>query len=114
MVKSVLGVNQGLRDWLYQRVTAIFMVIYSAGLLGYIIMHPGLAYYEWHDLFTHLWVKVVTVLFILCLLVHAWIGMWTVFTDYIKSFVLNLIIQVVVFIALIGFFLEALLILWDI
>lgn len=115
MVKSILSVkHQGLQDWLIQRVTAIFMAIYSIGLIAYLMMHPQLAYYEWHGLFVSMWVKVVTILFILCLLFHAWIGMWTIFTDYIKPFVLSLVIQVTVFLALIAFFFQALLILWGV
>ena len=52
MVKSVLGVNhQGLRDWLIQRISALFMAIYVIGLLIFLMMHPNLSYYEWQGLF---------------------------------------------------------------
>lgn len=113
MVKSVLGVNhQGLRDWLIQRVTAVLMVFYFLGLMGFIIAHPDLAYYEWHGLFNHFWMKLATAIFVLCLLFHAWVGMWTVFTDYVKPFGLRLLLHVVVLLTLVAFFLETLLILW--
>lgn len=115
MVKSVLGVNhQGLRDWLFQRVTAVVMTVYSIGLFGFILLHPDIAYYEWHGLFGHVWMKVATSLFVLSLLYHAWVGMWTVFTDYIKCYVLRLTIEVIVILASIAFFIETLLILWGV
>lgn len=115
MVKSVLGVNyKGLRDWFNQRFTAIFLAIYSLGILIYFIKHPQLAFYEWHGLFVHLWMKIMTLLFITCLLLHGWIGMWTVITDYIKPFILSLVIQVTIFLAMVVFFFEALIILWGI
>jgi succinate dehydrogenase / fumarate reductase, membrane anchor subunit len=115
MVKSVLGVNyQGLRDWMFQRLSAIYMVVYLVGLLVYLVAHPGLAYYEWHGLFVHGWVKVATLLFMLGLLVHTWIGMWTVFTDYVKPFVLRTVLNVVVLLALMAFFFQALLIVWSV
>lgn len=115
MVKSVLGVNhQGLRDWVIQRVSAIMMIVYVLGLIYFFATHPNTAYYEWHGLFAHAWMKVGTALVILALLYHAWIGMWTIFTDYIKCACVNWIIQIIVILALIAFFLAALLILWSV
>lgn len=115
MVKSVLGVNhQGFSEWLLQRITAIVMAIYSIGLLFFFITHPNLAYYEWHGLFVHMGMKIATALVVLSLLYHAWIGMWTVFTDYIKFFWLSVFLNVIVILALIAFFLETLFILWSV
>ncbi len=115
MVKSVLGVNhQGLTDWLIQRVSAIVMVIYCVGMLVFFSMHADLAYYDWHGLFAHLWMKVATLLVLTSLLYHAWIGMWTVFTDYVKPFVLRLVLHVIVLFALVAFFFEGALILWSV
>ena len=95
MVKSVLGVNHsGLRDWLIQRITAVVMTVYSIGIIIYFVMNPDLSFNNWHFLFTHLWMKVATLLFIVSLLFHAWIGMWTVFTDYVHPYWLRLIIYI--------------------
>lgn len=115
MVKTVLGVkHQGLRDWIVQRVSAIFMAVYSVGLIAYLVSHSGLSYAEWHTLFTHTWVKVATLLFLACLLAHAWIGMWTVFTDYVKNFVLRCILNCLVILMLAACFFWGLLILWSV
>lgn len=115
MVKSVLSVNrQGLREWVIQRITAIVMAFYSIFLGYFFVTHPNLAYYEWHGLFAEFWVKIATLLFVLCLIYHAWIGMWTVFTDYIKIFWLRLLLHMVVLFALIVFLLATWLILWGI
>lgn len=115
MVKSVLGVNhQGLRDWMIQRVTAILMAIYSVLLISYLVLHPGLSYAEWHYLFSTTWMKIATLIFILSILYHAWIGMWTVFTDYVKPFVLRSILDVLVFLMLVACFFWGILILWSV
>lgn len=115
MVKSVLGVNhQGLTDWLIQRVSAVVMAVYVLGLVIFFAMHPNMAYYEWHGLFGHAWMKVGTALVVFSLLYHAWVGMWTVFTDYIKVVWLNWVLQVIVILGLIALFLETLLILWSV
>lgn len=115
MVKSVLGVNhQGLRDWLIQRVSAIIMAIYSVTFFVFFLTHTPLTYLDWHGLFSSMWMKIATLLFLLSLLFHAWIGMWTIFTDYVKPYVLRLVLHVLVFLALVAFFFEGALILWGV
>lgn len=115
MVKSVLDLShQGLTDWLIQRVSAIVMVIYTIGMLVFCFMHTPMTFNDWHELFSHLWIKVSTLLVLLALLYHAWIGMWTIFTDYVKPYVLRLVFHVVVLLALVAFFIEGALILWSV
>ena len=115
MVKSILGVNhQGLRDWLIQRISALFMTIYFIGMIIFFLSHPDLSYDEWQNLFAHLWMKVTTLLFFLLLLFHTWIGIWTVVTDYITCSMMRLVVHTIVLLTLISFFLAALLILWGV
>jgi succinate dehydrogenase / fumarate reductase membrane anchor subunit len=115
MVKSVLGVNhRGLTDWLIQRISAIVMAIYSVGMLVFFIGHTDLTFTDWHDLFAHTWMKAATLLLLASLLFHAWIGMWTIFTDYVKPYVLRLVFHVLVLLALVAFFFEGALILWSV
>jgi len=115
MVKSVLGVNhQALRDWLIQRVSAVMMAVYTLGLSFFFLTHSNMAYYEWHGLFRQNWMKIATLLVISSLLYHAWVGMWTVFTDYIKCAWISWIVQVLVLLGLFACFFETLLILWSV
>jgi succinate dehydrogenase / fumarate reductase, membrane anchor subunit len=115
MVKSVLSVNhQGLRDWVIQRVSAILMAVYSIGLIAYIVFNPGLSYADWHTLFSQTWMKVATILFILSVLFHAWVGIWTIFTDYIKSYVMRCILNFLVLLMLAACFFWGILILWSV
>lgn len=115
MVKSVLGVNhQGLRDWIIQRASAILMAVYSIVFVLYLISHSGLSFAEWHSLFSKEWMKIATVLFLLSLMWHAWIGIWTIFTDYIKCFVIRSILNFFVLLMLFACFFWALLILWSV
>lgn len=115
MVKSVLSVNhQGLRDWCIQRVSAIIMAIYSLALIVYLVAHPSLSYTDWQQLFSCAWVKVATILFFLCLMWHAWIGIWTVFTDYVKPYALRCFLHGVVLFALAACFIWSLMILWSV
>lgn len=115
MVKTVLGVNhQGLREWIIQRVSAMVMAVYSIGLVLYFLTHSDLAFAEWRSLFVQGWMKVATMLFTVSLLYHAWIGMWTIFTDYVKPFVVRAILNCLVILMLLGSFFWVLLILWSV
>jgi len=114
MVKSVLSVaHQGLRDWIIQRASAIVMAIYSISLIVYVVTNPGLTFAEWHGLFSQVWMKIATLLVLLSLLYHAWIGMWTIFTDYVKPWVIRCVLNVLMFFGLAACFLWGLMILWS-
>lgn len=115
MVKSVLSVShQGLRDWIIQRVSAIAMAIYSLFLIVYVVTTPGMSFAEWHGLFSQGWMKIATLLIVLCLLYHAWIGMWTIYTDYVKPFVIRCVLNVLTIFLLFACFFWALMILWSV
>jgi succinate dehydrogenase / fumarate reductase membrane anchor subunit len=115
MVKSVLGVyHRGLRDWAIQRASAFYMAIYTLSIIVYFLLFQELNYIEWHGLFTQGWMKILTIFFILGLLFHAWVGMWTIFTDYVKPFVIRLILDALVIMLLAACFLWGVMILWSV
>jgi len=115
MVKSVLSVShRGLRDWVIQRLSAIMMAVYSVGLISYILIHPNLTFVAWSQLFAHGWMKIATMLVVLALLLHAWVGMWTILTDYVKNFVASCTLKVVVLLVLAACFFWAFSILWSV
>jgi succinate dehydrogenase / fumarate reductase membrane anchor subunit len=95
MVDNILSLsNRGLRDWLIQRVTAVILAVYFLFMMGFLIFHPQLQFDEWQMLFSYNITKILSFLTLLCIVLHAWIGMWTVFTDYITSISIRLCLQV--------------------
>lgn len=110
MVKSVLGVShQGLRDWVIQRITAIIIALGVLGLATYFITHPHLSFLDWRMLFSPLWMHMLTLLVVLSLAFHAWIGVWTIITDYVKLALLRFLLHVFVFLTLLACVIWALL-----
>ncbi|RLQ22965.1 succinate dehydrogenase, hydrophobic membrane anchor protein [Seongchinamella sediminis] len=84
MVKSVTSFGRsGPTDWLVQRVSGVILLAYflciGASLLG------GVSYAEWRDMFAGTGMRIFTMLAILALAAHAWIGMWAVGTDYLTE-----------------------------
>ena len=83
MVTAVTSLSRsGLSDWLVQRVTAVILLAFF-GFIGFKLA-GGVSYAEWSALFAQSWMKVFALLAALSLAAHAWIGMWTVGTDYIR------------------------------
>lgn len=106
--------RSGLRDWLVQRTTALYMVVYLIFLAGVFCCHPHLDYSQWRSLFAATTTKVLTLLFFLSLVLHAWIGLWTVFTDYIKIAGLRMLCYLIVLLALLSTLIWSAVILWSV
>lgn len=102
----------GLRDWLLQRVTAIILGLYALFLMGFLLIHPQLTYHQWHALFQYTLMRITTVIALLGLMIHAWIGMWTVSTDYIKLSCIRLSLQILGILTLLACFIWGIMILW--
>lgn len=110
--RIVVGAHYGLRDWLAQRLTAIVLLAYTLVLLGAIAFTPDLGYGTWAGLFASNWMKVATLLAVISLAWHAWVGIRDIFMDYIKPTGVRLLLQVLTVVALIGYALWAVIILW--
>lgn len=108
------GSMKGLREWTLQRISAVFMAVYIVLMFAYLASHPHLTYAVWHHLFTVFWVQVPTIIFLVCLMVHAWIGLWTIFTDYIKCACIRAILEWLVILALAVYFVWGVQIVWGI
>ncbi|MGQ3891556.1 succinate dehydrogenase, hydrophobic membrane anchor protein [Legionella sp. CNM-4043-24] len=113
MVTNVTSLTgNGLKDWLIQRVTAIYLAVYTLFLFGFIFLHPHVSYDAWVALFHCSVFKTASVIALLAILLHAWIGLWTVTTDYLSCTALRLSVQMLVLAWLLGQFVWALMILW--
>jgi succinate dehydrogenase / fumarate reductase, membrane anchor subunit len=92
--RLVVGAHYGFRDWLSQRVTAALMGLFTLVLLAQVLFGGPLGYERWAAIFSAQWMKVFSFVTIICLLVHAWVGMRDIWMDYIKPVGLRLALQV--------------------
>lgn len=103
MVTAVTNLGRsGLYDWLIQRLSAVALTAYTFFIVGYIAFNPGLDFAQWHALFDQLWMRVFSLITLVSIISHAWIGLWSVLSDYItpmtmgsKALVLRLLVQVI-------------------
>lgn len=89
--------RNGLTDWLIQRLSAVILLGFVLCVVGFyawhLYAHQPITYDLWRGYFSSLPMKIFTVIALLSLLGHLWIGIWTIITDYIKPLVLRLLLQ---------------------
>lgn len=95
--------GSGLQDWLIQRTTAIILAVYTFILIGFWISHPDVDFSMWQNFFMHPWMKGVSILALISLSLHAWIGIWTVLTDYVHQTPIRYLCQFIVLTALFAY-----------
>ena len=74
----------GLRAWIIQRFTAVYLLVFFLLLLGYFAFFPPGSYDGWHEAISSTVVFVAFAVFVVALLAHAWIGLRDVILDYVK------------------------------
>jgi len=86
MVTSITSFGRsGLYDWMIQRVTAVVLLTYTVFMIGYLLFNGDMDYNQWRGLFDSFAMRIYSLLALLSLAAHAWIGLWSVTTDYIKQ-----------------------------
>ena len=86
MVTSATGLSRsGLSDWIIQRFSALLRAAYSLCILASFLMTPEMGYEEWRALFESNLMRLFSIITLIALCGHAWIGMWTVGTDYLTE-----------------------------
>lgn len=86
MVTNVTNLGRsGLFDWVVQRFSAIILATYSLFMLAIFVMNPDMDFEKWSSIFDNNAMRLFSLITLLALCAHAWIGMWTISTDYMTS-----------------------------
>jgi succinate dehydrogenase / fumarate reductase membrane anchor subunit len=94
--------THGLRDWLLQRFTAVYLGCFLVYLMVHFYNQPQHDYRQWHDWITHPAMTVASAAFILALLVHGWVGMRDIVLDYARTLRLRLLVLALIALVLVG------------
>ena len=100
--RTVVGAHYGLRDWLSQRVTAALMALFTLAVIVQVLLPGEMGYDKWAGIFSRQWMKVLTFVVIVSLLVHVWVGVRDVLMDYVKAVGARLALQVATIVWLVG------------
>ena len=102
----------GVRNWILQRLTAVILALYSTLFVALLIAQNPTQFGAWQALFSPMWMRLATLLFMLSLCVHAWLGVRDIFQDYVPSLKLRRALQWLAKIALLLYAAWAVKILW--
>jgi succinate dehydrogenase / fumarate reductase membrane anchor subunit len=88
----------GMRAWLMQRLTGLVMAIYSVMLVARAFNIKPHDYTSWLVFFDPWWLRIASLLFWICLTIHAWLGIRDVLKDYVpnvqvRSMMLNMVVM---------------------
>ncbi len=97
-----LYVLEGLRPWVIQRVSAVYIVLFILYASYCFFSADTIAFGPWREWLYNPFNTTVVGIFVIALLFHAWIGMRDVVLDYVHNIMLRIFILAVLVGVLIG------------
>ena len=86
MVDSITSLSRsGLSDFVIQRISAVVLTLYGLWVVGFFLAHPGMDHATLKAYFASPFMLIFSTLMVFATAAHAWIGMWTIGTDYIRD-----------------------------
>lgn len=113
IILSNSGSSSGLKEWVLQRLTALYMSFYFIFISICFFSFDNFNYTNWIEIFSSFYFKIITILFVFSLSLHSSIGMSIVLTDYIKHTYLRIILDFFVNIILLSYIFCIMQILWS-
>ncbi|MDR3213540.1 MAG: succinate dehydrogenase, hydrophobic membrane anchor protein [Azoarcus sp.] len=114
--RHAVGAHYGLKDWLVQRATAVYMALFTLAFVVRLLCMPAFEPLIWQatwlELFASPFVRFFSFLFVLSLCYHAWIGVRDIWMDYVKPVGVRLALHLITLFLLIGYAGWAVHILW--
>ncbi|WP_299573256.1 succinate dehydrogenase, hydrophobic membrane anchor protein [uncultured Shewanella sp.] len=106
--------RSGVHDFILIRASAVILTCYTIFMVGFIACSAPLTYEIWHGLFSTLPMKVFTLLALVAVLIHSWIGIWQVLTDYVKHVSVRGLLQFVFVVAAFCYLAAGIIIVWGV
>lgn len=92
----------GLKAWAIQRLTAIYVGLFSLYLLLVLLFAAPADYADWKDWVGGPLVSVAMLLFVVSVLMHAWVGVRDVLIDYVHPIAIRAALLGVIALALVA------------
>ena len=75
--------RSGMSDWIVQRVSAVILAAYMVVILGWIALQGDITFANWSAFMGSICMRIFGLLALASLAGHAWVGLWTITTDYL-------------------------------
>lgn len=113
IILTTSGGKSGLREWVLQRLSAVYLSGYTIFLLANLFLFSNeVNYYSWFILFSSFYFKIATILFIFSLVLHSNIGMGIIIVDYVKQTYLRVVLDFIINLILLSYIFCIMQILW--
>ena len=77
--------KSGVIQFIMQRVSAVLIGLYVLCVIGFFSISGDMDYFLLRSYFSSLGMQVFSSLAVLAIMIHAWIGLWTIATDYLRE-----------------------------
>lgn len=114
LIKLLTERYPGMRFWLTQRITALYMALYIPFFMVYFLIMKPVGYQGWLAFNSPWWWRILSWLFFVSLCMHAWIGIRDVFRDYVPNQTLRVYLQLFVDLVLLVCLVWSIFIIWSI
>ena len=115
MVNNAATVGRsGVHDFILLRASAVILAAFVLFMAGFFIVTPEVTYDVWHALFANVCMKIFTIVAMIGLLAHAWIGIWQVLSDYVKAAFLRGVLQFLFSVTLLAYLVAGFLTVWGV
>lgn len=114
LIQLLTNKYPGMRIWLSQRLTALVMAVYIVLLVILLAIVQPAGYAAWHAFIAPIWFRIATLIFFMCLFMHAWLGVADVLKDYVFNKTLRAYMQIAVDALLIAYLFWLTFILWNV
>ena len=101
-MKTATGSHTGTGTWLVQRATAVVLALAVPALAVHFLTAVPTGFDGWRALFLPLWLRLLLLLTMVALALHAWVGMRDIFMDYVHPMGMRLALYLAVIVTLTG------------
>lgn len=75
--------HRGTAAFLVQRVTSLYLGVFTVYVIAYLLLSPPADYAAWSAYFAAGWVRLAWAGFFAALLAHVWVGLRSIYMDYL-------------------------------
>lgn len=94
-MRALFTLRRGVVDFLLQRLSAVIIGIYVLHVVVVFILNDGIDHQSLVRYFSSPYAKLLLSITVLSIVIHGWVGMWTIGTDYLRQYSLGAAANVV-------------------
>lgn len=113
--RNLTGANYGIVSWLQQRITAVIMLVFVLAFMVFIFalaLNVNSSITSWQAIFSCTLTKILIQIFVIALVLHAWVGIRDLWMDYIQYNAIKLTLHTLTILWLVGSLLYSIKVIW--